>query len=241
MRYFLSIPRFLIFLLLATLFMILWSLMDLLRVPEKITFRTFRFSALLVKTLLNIKTKVIGEPPRDTAVIISNHRSYIDVIMMPSKNPYVVLAKKQVRAWPVIGRAASAIGTLFVERDSRESRAKTREKIRKKLEDGVSVLIYPEGTTFEGPGILSFKPGMFHTCAKGGFPIIPVAVEYEDKSMAWIGDDTFVPHFLRAFGKWRVRLTISIGPMMKDTDGESFRQKVHAWIDEETQRLDKIA
>lgn len=211
--------------------------MHILRIRESIVYKSFQLSCTLVKWILNLKVKVIGEPPATTGVIMSNHRSYIDVMMMPSKNPYVVVAKKQVRKWPVIGRAAEAVGTIYVDRDSKESRQNTRKAIKDRLENGVSVLIYPEGTTFEGPGILPFKPGMFHTCAAGGFPVIPVAIEYQNKSMAWIGDDTFVPHFLKAFGHWRVDLTISIGPVLTDSDGDELRRKTWEWVDSETRRL----
>jgi len=233
----LSVPRLISFFLVAMFFMILWSVMHLLRVDRKLVYKSFRLACNCVKLLLNLKLKVIGTPPETTGVIMSNHRSYIDVIMMPSKNPYVVVAKKEVRSWPVIGRAAAAIGTMFVDRDSPESRANTRMGIQERLEKGTSVLIYPEGTTFEGPGILPFKPGMFRTCAEAGFPVIPVAVEYKDKSMAWIGDDTFVPHFLRAFGHWRVDLTISIGPIFQGVDGDQLRVQTSEWIDRETRRL----
>jgi 1-acyl-sn-glycerol-3-phosphate acyltransferase len=221
----------------AIFFMFLWSIMHVLKVPTGTVYRSFQLSCTLVKLVLNLNVQVIGEVPKTTGVIMSNHRSYIDVMMMPSKIPYVVVAKKQVRKWPVIGRAAEAVGTLYVDRDSKESRQNTRRAIKECLENGVSVLIYPEGTTFEGPGILPFKPGMFHTCAEGDFPVIPVAIEYRDKSMAWIGDDTFVPHFLKAFGHWRVDLTVSIGPVMRDSDGDALRRKTWDWVDRETRRL----
>ena len=211
--------------------------MNLLRVRKAAVYHTFRMASAFVRWLLNIKVKYIGNTPSEKAVIMSNHRSYIDVILMPSNIPYVVVAKKQVRSWPVIGRAAAAIGTIFVDRDNRESRKLTRSEIKKRLEEGMSVLIYPEGTTFEGPGILPFKPGMFETCASAGFPVIPVAVEYHNKSMAWIGDDTFVPHFLRAFGNWKVELTISIGPVLRSTDGEGLRTQTWNWVDAEARRL----
>ncbi len=190
-----------------------------------------------IRGVLNIRVRLHGEVPRQQGVLMSNHRSYIDIVLIPSKVPYVIVAKKQVKAWPIIGQAAVAIRTIFVDRDSAESRRKTRESIKQRLESGLSVLIYPEGTTFEGPGILAFKPGIFRHCADAGFSVIPVAIEFEDKAMAWIGADTFLPHFIEAFSRWSVRVHVSIGPEMKGSDGEELRRQAQQWVDVETRRL----
>ncbi len=207
---------------------------------QKAIFMAFAATKSVIRFVLNIQVKVHGDIPKVQGVIMSNHRSYIDIVLIPSAIPYVIVAKKQVKSWPMVGQAGVALKTIFVDRDSAESRRKTRESIRMRLQQGLSVLIYPEGTTFEGPGVIDFKPGIFKHCAAEGFPVIPVAIEFAQKDMSWIGDDTFIRHFIQAFGQWRVAVDVGIGTPIRSDDGEALRLECQRWVDKETRRLAEV-
>lgn len=235
----LAVVRLLIFATIAVGMVVYVLLTDLFRLPYRWIFAGFTAATAAIRFVLNIKLRLHGRVPEVQGVIMSNHRSYIDIVLIPSRVPYVIVAKRQVRRWPIVGQAAVAIKTIFVDRDSAESRRRTRESIRNRLAQGISVLIYPEGTTHEGPGILPFKPGMFRTCAGEGFSVIPVAIEFAKKDMAWIGDDTFLRHFIYAFGHWRVDVDVSVGEPLSHADGEVLRQQTEQWVDAETRRLAK--
>jgi len=224
--------------LLATFF--IW-LTRLFRMGQGASFFFFRLAVKSIRFCLNIHVKYSGDIPSETAVIMSNHRSYIDVVLIPSHIPYVIIAKKQVKAWPIIGMTGVALKVIFVDRDSPESRRHTRNQLVDRLREGLSVLVYPEGTTFEGPGILPMKPGIFNTSASEGFSVVPVAIEFKDKSMAWIGKDTFLPHFFRAFGTWRIEVAVSMGDMQRGSDAAALRENVQNWVDAETRRLAESA
>jgi 1-acyl-sn-glycerol-3-phosphate acyltransferase len=201
------------------------------------SFFFFKLAIKSIRFVLNIRANYHGAPPREPGLILSNHRSYIDIVLIPSKTPYVIVAKKEVSKWPVIGLAGKAIKVIFVDRDSTENRKLVRTQIISRLKEGLSVLIYPEGTTFEGPGILRLKPGMFRVAAHEGLKIYPVAIEFKEKDMAWIGDDTFIPHFFKAFSRWRVDVDVSFGPAISGSDEKIIRDKTFDWIDSETRRL----
>jgi 1-acyl-sn-glycerol-3-phosphate acyltransferase len=209
----------------------------LLGFGSKWSFFFFNLAIRSVRFVLNIRVKYHGQRPAEPGLILSNHRSYIDIVLIPSKTPYVIVAKKEVSKWPVIGITAKAIKVIFVDRDSAENRRRVREQIISRLKEGLSVLIYPEGTTFEGPGILPLKPGMFRVAANEGLKIFPVAIEFKEKDMAWIGDDTFIPHFFKAFSRWRVDVDVSFGPAISGRDEKILRQETFAWIEGETRRL----
>lgn len=209
----------------------------LFRLGTAWSFYFFNLAIKSIRFVLNIRVKYHGKPPREPGLILSNHRSYIDIVLIPSKTPYVIVAKKEVSRWPVIGLAAKAIKVIFVDRDSAQNRKKVREQIINRLKEGLSVLIYPEGTTFEGPGILPLKPGMFRVAANEGLKIFPVAIEFKEKDMAWIGDDTFLPHFFKAFARWRVDVDVSFGPPVSGSDENQIREETFRWIDGETRRL----
>lgn len=78
-------------------------------------------------------------------------------------------------------------------------------------------MLAPEGTTHIEPTTIDFKPGAFVVAAQLGVPILPIAMDYKLLSDAWIGNDTFVPHFFRCFGKWRTEIKISyLDPIYSD-------------------------
>ncbi len=233
----LAFSRLLIFALITMLTTIVLMLARLVRAPQRFNFRVFGLAVKGVRFFLRIRVNNYGHIPAEYGVIMSNHRSYIDAVLIPSKVPYVIVAKKQVRSWPVIGWVGIALKAIFVDRDSVSSRRDTRAAIRDRLQGGFSVLIFPEGTTHRGPDILPFKPGMFTTCAEAGFKVIPVAIEYENQDMAWIGNDTFVPHFMQTFCHRRVRVSVSFGAPLSGNDAAVLRESAENWVRVETKRL----
>lgn len=180
--------------------------------------------------IIQIKVEEVGEAPTSPGIIMSNHRSYVDIALTPAKVPFVIVAKSSVRSWPLVGLGGDAIRTIWVNRENKDSRSETRASMRDRLEKGGSVLIFPEGTTSKGPSILDLKPGMFHVCAEGNFPIHPMAIEYEDQDIAWVGNDLFIPHFIRHFGQAKVRVKVKYGPVLAGKDGEVLRAQTHDWL-----------
>ncbi len=233
----LAVGRLIIFLTIAFFTAVFIFLCRIFFLPQAVIFFIFRAAKRLIRFFLGIRVRYHGERPSVRGVIMANHRSYIDIVLIPSRIPYVIVAKKQVRSWPVVGLVGIALKVIFVDRDSIQSRRNTRMAIRERLKNDLSVLIFPEGTTYEGPGVLDFKPGMFNTCAEEGFTVIPVAIEYEKREMAWIGKDTFVPHFIRTFRNPVVRVSVSFGLPLSGNDAQELRQIAQDWVQTETVRL----
>ncbi|MCH1582234.1 MAG: 1-acyl-sn-glycerol-3-phosphate acyltransferase [Flavobacteriales bacterium] len=176
-----------------------------------------------------IRVYVEGELPTHASVIVSNHRSYIDAVMVPSPHPLVFVAKAEVKHWPIIGWGGSAMRTIWVKRESAESRKQTRREVLRRIQDELSVIIFPEGTTHDGPDILDYKMGMFKMCADGGFPITPIAMEYRDKDVAWIGSSTFLDHAFRSFGHRNIDVAVRFGEVQYGDDPVELRQRIHEW------------
>ena len=183
-----------------------------------------------ISKALGVDAVVETPLPERGALIVANHRSYIDLCATMSLMPVSFTAKAELRRWPLMGWAAGVGGTVFVDRSSPESRDRTREIIRERLDKGLSMVVFPEGTTFEGPGLLEFRPGIFRLAAAGGFPVVPAAIWYEEREDAWVGDDTFIGHFLRVFRKPVVRVHVSYGSPVTDSDPEILRKETWRWI-----------
>lgn len=130
-------------------------------------------------------------PPAGT-LLVANHRSYIDIAVIAAQAPCSFLSKAEVARWPLLGYGARRFANIvFVKRNSLASRNQCVARMRSILRAGVSVALFPEGTTYRGPGILPFRPAMFRMAARERISVVPVALEYQDPSDAWVDQDTF--------------------------------------------------
>jgi 1-acyl-sn-glycerol-3-phosphate acyltransferase len=78
---------------------------------------------------------------------------------------------------------------------------------------------------------IDFKIGGFKLAAENNFPIVPVAIDYSDPADHWIGDDTFLPHFLRRFGEPVMRVQVRYGDAIWSDDPQILLAEAKAWID----------
>jgi 1-acyl-sn-glycerol-3-phosphate acyltransferase len=179
---------------------------------------------------LGIEVSVRGAPPPGPHLLLGNHRSYIDILAVLGVRPCGFLAKIEIASWPVFGAATRLHPTVFVARDDRDSRKRAREGALALLQQGLAFAAFPEGTTCRGPGILPFFPGLFRLAEQYDFSVVPFALEYEDRGVAWIDDDPFVGHFLKTFRKPRVRLRLSFGPTLRRKPAEDLRRGASDWI-----------
>ncbi len=181
--------------------------------------------------LMNIRLTVEGAPAEGGALLISNHRSYADIPILMGLRPCVFLAKAELRSWPLIGWGAAAARTVFVDRASPESRLSSREELRARLAEGLSALVFAEGTTVPHGELLPLKPGMFHEAAQGGLPIQLVSLELEDPSAAWVGDEPVGRNFARVFGGGPVRARVVYRPtLLQGDDGAALCAEAQEWL-----------
>ncbi len=198
-----------------------------------------RFIIRLLHIVLGSKIIIYGNEPKVSGLIISNHRSYFDPLVILKNILAYPIGKKEVASWPLIGNVCKTTGVIFVKREDKKSRTETINEIRLVLENGFSILNTPEGTTHIKPTTIKFKPGAFVLAAQLGVPVIPVAVDYKNIDDAWIGDDTFVPHFLRCFGKWRTEIKVSYLEPIFSKDVDELIAITKKQIDEELIRFRK--
>jgi 1-acyl-sn-glycerol-3-phosphate acyltransferase len=137
-------------------------------------------------------------------VIIANHVSYLDIPVLFSRGPAFFIAKKEVSTWPIIGGIARRAGVVFVDRGCLWSRAHALLELQSRLQLGVSVVVFPEGTTsVDGPrrGQSSFHAGAFRLARMESAPIEIVYIDYADEDRcAWVGHAEFLPHLLEFAG-----------------------------------------
>jgi len=196
---------------------------------HKFALSTQRFWSVVMLWVFGVKTVLHGNKPK-VGLMMSNHQSYIDIWLIPKYAITVFVAKAEVKKMPLVGWGASSVNTVYVDRSSKESRQKTKNAISERIRKGRSVIIFPEGTTGDGNGLLPLKPGMFFNAAEEGFPIIPTAIFYENANLAWVGDDPIGSHFARNFSKLTTTAHIVFGEPMTGSDGEELMERYRLWM-----------
>jgi 1-acyl-sn-glycerol-3-phosphate acyltransferase len=110
-------------------------------------------------------------------VYVSNHVSWYDIFAIASVLPhYTFVAKSELRKIPIFGWGAEGAGVVFLARENRKSAFEAYEAVAKKIEHGLSVVVYPEGTRGDDYGLRSFKKGPFVLAIAAGAPVVPVVV-----------------------------------------------------------------
>ena len=157
--------------------------------------------ARAVLSAIGIEYRVQGRLPTATTLVVPNHLSYLDIAIFSAVMPCVFVARHDISAWPVFGSLARFAGTLFVNRESRLSAWDTSDAIAACLRSGVSVLVFPEGTSTDGGDVQRFHSTLFEPALDSGISVTPAAVLYQpsttlmqERDLCWFGDDEFLPH-----------------------------------------------
>ena len=161
--------------------------------------------------LHGVKASVEGPIPLGPALLASNHVSWLDPLVVSATVPCVPVSKLDVSSWPIIGGLVSELGVLFVNRGDPRSGARVIRDAERALAAGLPVLNFPEGTTTTGSQVLPFRRGLFGLARRAGVPVVPVALSYDPPHLAWVGDATFLPHYLRLAGEARARVRVRLG------------------------------
>lgn len=139
-------------------------------------------------------------------LLISNHQSYLDIIVIASIFPTLFVAKTEVSRWPLLGRLAKLGGTIFVNREDTHSGVSCAYRVCRTLRDGVSVQVFPESTTSDGSAVLPFKGLFFASAIRAQKSILPLTIKFQSVDgrpmdrelldvMCWYGEMDFARHF----------------------------------------------
>ena len=175
--------------------------------------------------LLRIGVRVAGSPLRGRAVLyVSNHVSWVDIVVIGSITPVAFVAKSEVRKWPLVGITAQMQRTVFVERARRHQAAEAVDEIVKRLASGTSVVLFAEGTSSDGNRVLPFRSALVGAAAQDASQIViqPMSICYTGLHgipmgrqhrplVAWYGDLDFMPHIRAFIARGAVDAVVSYG------------------------------
>jgi 1-acyl-sn-glycerol-3-phosphate acyltransferase len=156
--------------------------------------RTFAGAAGRMLAMLGVRVALEGELPDAPEVRVANHTSYLDILALSSIGAGRFLSRHDVATWPLVGRIARQIGTLFVDRESQGARAGALRALVKAAGAGAPLVVFPEGKT-SGNGLLPFQRGAFAVARSAGIGVRPLALRYSDTgAAAWVDDMELLPH-----------------------------------------------
>jgi len=167
--------------------------------------------------VLGIRIRTHGSLP-SSGLLVSNHLSYLDIVVLSFIRPCVFVAKRDVARWPLFGWLAHAAGTIFVDRERRFASKEAVDLIRKAITGGRVVVLFPEGTSSDGSTVLPFKSALLESAVQLRSPIAAASIDYAlaDGSVAdevcYWRDMTLVPHLLNLLFKREIRASYSFLP-----------------------------
>lgn len=130
-------------------------------------------------------------------LVVANHRSTADILVLLRTFGGHMVSRADLAGWPLVGRAARAVGTLFVDRADVVSGASAVRAIRTRLAEGATVIVFPEGTTFLGDEVRPFHAGAFVAALHSDADVIPVGLAYATGSGAQFVGESFPAHLSR--------------------------------------------
>jgi 1-acyl-sn-glycerol-3-phosphate acyltransferase len=168
----------------------------LLKVNQPLGFRFGRFYLSTWRKCLGHDLIIKGELSKEKPTLyVANHSSYVDILVLGTFIPARFVAKQEVAKWPIMGWLSTNQGTIYIDR-SRNAIADGTDKLLQYIEDGESLILFPEGTTSDGCRVLPFGSSFFDVAMKKNVVVQPITISYA----GW--DGLSMPRFLRKLAGW---------------------------------------
>ena len=181
---------------------------------KRFFFVFYKFLFFGIRNILGIKLKISGKQESRKVLFISNHVSYLDIIILGSVVNAVFVAKSEIRNWPIINKLCILGKTIFIERANRRSVKKQAVLIKENMKNGFNVILFPEGTSSDGSRVLSFKSSLFEVVDHlelRNYKLQPISISYNKLDglpliknhrpfLAWFGAMNLAPHLWQFLG-----------------------------------------
>jgi 1-acyl-sn-glycerol-3-phosphate acyltransferase len=199
--------------------------------------------ARLMMRSMGIQSSVQGRPPTH-GLVVANHLSYLDIVILSAAMPCFFVAKMEIDAWPFFGKAARSGGTIFLDRASRASANSVASQMTQRLQMPIPVLLFPEGTSTDGSQVLPFHSRLIHPATEAGAPITAAAIRYviedgtPERELCWFGDALFLPHLWKTLGTAGFSAEVRFGEPRVYPDRRTAAEATHAEI--EAMRIEQV-
>jgi len=192
--------------------------------------RVASFLTSLALRLLGVKVNIADNrnilDTVHSALIVSNHLSYLDIFIISSIVPSIFIAGVDgVQEQLIIGQVTKLSGSIFVERRSRSKLSLNLQEITDAFSHNVNLVLFPEATTTNGDTVIPFKSSLFQSAATSNSEILPLCIKYkringepvgpDNRDLVYFyGDAQFFSHFFRLLMLREIAVDIDVLDMM---------------------------
>lgn len=183
---------------------------------HKLAINTTYISRQLLRAF-NIKVDIVNPEKlqvlsRENHLVVSNHVSYTDIIVLSSCHPLVFITSLEMASNPILGDITKLGGSLFTNRKKYTTLPQEINNFAAALSQGFNVVLFPEGTSTNGASVYDFKKSLFQTALIAQKNILPFCVRYRKLDgkpilsqpqrdiVCWYATTTFLPHIWRIAG-----------------------------------------
>lgn len=181
--------------------------------------------------VIGIRVRQIGQrAPEFPLLILANHASWLDIVVITSLTPAVFIAKKEVATWPLFGWLAKLQRSVFIDRERRHKTGAATKEIADRLLGGDAVVLFAEGTSGDGNRTLPFRSALIgavhHTIARSthhdavtvqplslayvGLSGMPISRAFRER-VSWYGDIDLIPHLIGVLRSGAIDVVASWG------------------------------
>ena len=196
----------------------------------------FRGWSRALLAVMGARVESTGTAPAAPFFLVTNHLSYVDVLVLASRVDGVFIAKSEAEGWPVIGALCRSVGTLFVDRRLKRDLPRVIGAIERTLADGRGVVLFPEGTSTRGEEVARFHPSLLEVPARARYPVFYASLGYAtadgvapaDLAVCWWGDMELTPHLWALLRLPGFRATVAFGDgPIQDGDRKRLAARLH--------------
>lgn len=187
------------------------------RSPES---RLIPWWSRLFLRIFGVRLRILGTFDEPVALVVANHLSWLDIVVLHSARLMAFVAKAEIRRWPLVGWMASRAGTIYHRRGSPDSLRAVSEAMERRLENGWSAALFPEGRVGDGKTILPFHGRLFQCAVATGKPVKPVALRYVESdgsintSTPFRRREPFLANLFRLMGRSRTVAELHFCPSL---------------------------
>jgi 1-acyl-sn-glycerol-3-phosphate acyltransferase len=184
-----------------------------------------------------VKNVEVRGPLPAAGLLVSNHLSYVDILLLGSLFPSVFVSKAEVKNWPVFGLFSRLGGTVYVQRERRGEVGRISDQLQSLLRDGHLVVLFPEGTSSDGESVLPFKSALLEPVVGWAKGIHAGCISYQledgvvGQDLCYWGGMTFLPHVVKLLTKSRANARVVFAPVREPaTDRKQLAKQLHAQV-----------